>query len=166
MGYATAEKQREAQRAYKEANRESIRAWNREWRKRREKEDPEFKARARANEKAYRARNPEKVRTKNQATNEKFAVARRNSNLKKLYGITHADYERMLVEQGGCCAICGTPAPVGIKKYFSVDHDHETGRVRQLLCDLCNNGLGRFKDDIDLLKKAVAYLERHKAKVG
>jgi len=160
MAYSTAKKQREALSVYKAANRASIRAWNREWRKRREAEDPEFKAKARAAERRWYAQNREKVKLKNKLGRKRYAASIRNSNLKALYGITQVEYDRMLKEQGGCCAICGGP-PVGKKRVLSVDHNHVTKKVRQLLCDLCNTGLGRFKDDVELLRRAVAYLERH-----
>ncbi len=59
-------------------------------------------------------------------------------------------------EQGGLCAICRT-APAE-----HVDHDHVTGRVRQLLCFNCNGGLGQFKDDPAVLRAAASYVERHR----
>ena len=75
----------------------------------------------------------------------------------KRYGITHADYERILKAQGGVCAICESTET---KKWdhFSVDHNHETGEVRGLLCATCNTGLGQFQDAPDLLIKAANYL--------
>lgn len=76
--------------------------------------------------------------------------------LRKTYGISVSDYEAMLEEQGGVCAICG-----GEEDHFSlsVDHCHDTGIIRGLLCNPCNRGLGYFRDKPELLKKAVAYLE-------
>lgn len=76
----------------------------------------------------------------------------------KQYGLTPAMYDAMLVAQGNCCAICRSRSPAG-KKYFHVDHDHATGRVRGLLCFRCNSGLGNFKDDPRSLRAAAAYLE-------
>lgn len=71
------------------------------------------------------------------------------------YGITEIDYERLLVEQGGACAICRNPST---GRRLSVDHDHDTGRVRGLLCFTCNIGLGSFKDSILRLESAIEYL--------
>jgi Autographiviridae endonuclease VII len=78
--------------------------------------------------------------------------------LRSNYGITLAEYEALLAEQGGGCAICGVTEPGGRGKRFHVDHDHETGAVRALLCHGCNTGLGAFGDDVDRLMSAVAYL--------
>jgi len=75
--------------------------------------------------------------------------------LKRAYGITLDDFDAMVAEQGGRCAICGVDPP-----RLSVDHDHATGQVRGLLCDSCNNGLGRFRDNPDSLMAAAAYLLR------
>jgi hypothetical protein len=58
---------------------------------------------------------------------------KRNYNLMKNYGITSDDYDRMLEEQDGKCAICGSPSTNSRSKYFMVDHDHDTGEVRGLL---------------------------------
>jgi hypothetical protein len=56
------------------------------------------------------------------------------------------------------CKICGKPETAINKKYLCIDHDHGTLKVRGLLCDNCNKGLGCFKDDIEALKKAIEYL--------
>lgn len=84
------------------------------------------------------------------------------------YGISVEDYDRMLSDQGGKCAICGTDNPLGEGNTtarrsfsFSVDHCHDTGKVRGLLCNTCNRGLGFFRDRVDLLQKATRYLESH-----
>ena len=83
----------------------------------------------------------------------------RRKDLKKKYGITIEDYNRMLEEQGGVCAICGTVSPrqSGV---FSVDHDHETSRVRGLLCHRCNMGMA-FMDDIKWAESANVYLVKN-----
>lgn len=75
----------------------------------------------------------------------------------KRYGITHQDYEQMLKAQNGQCAICKSEDP---KRWdhFSVDHNHETGEVRGLLCHTCNTGLGQFQDNPDFLIEAANYL--------
>jgi hypothetical protein len=64
----------------------------------------------------------------------------------------------MFAEQKGCCAICGVHQD-NVTKRFSVDHNHSTGKVRGLLCQNCNAGLGNFMDDISNLKSAIEYLE-------
>lgn len=67
----------------------------------------------------------------------------------------------MLQGQGGGCAICGrTRAEEGIKKHLAVDHDHETKKVRGILCECCNRALGLFRHDPSLLSQAKAYLEK------
>jgi len=159
MPYADPEKNRECRRRYKLSAKGRLLA--KERRRERAASDPAFNMRARANERSYTARNPEKIRAKNARGRVKFSMSIRNSNLRKLYGITHVDYERMLTEQQGCCAICGTSSPGRKNRYFSIDHDHLTNKIRQLLCTKCNTGLGSFKDDLNLLRKAAAYLEAH-----
>lgn len=72
------------------------------------------------------------------------------------YGLTPHAYDKMLLSQGHACAICHTTEPRG--KNWHVDHDHDTGQVRGLLCASCNPGLGYFKDNPDTLMAATAYL--------
>lgn len=76
------------------------------------------------------------------------------------YGITIEDYDRMLEQQEGGCAICRREPKLG--KYLSVDHDHETGKVRALLCARCNGLVGHHEKDVDLFAKIVAYVELHR----
>ena len=70
-------------------------------------------------------------------------------------------YNRMLEAQNGVCAICKTSEPGGHSKVakFHMDHDHKTGEYRGLLCFSCNTGLGKFYDNIELLKSAIRYLD-------
>lgn len=79
------------------------------------------------------------------------------------YGISPDEMRQMHERQNGCCAICGTPE-AELKRRLCIDHDHETGKVRGLLCDPCNNGIARFKEDVDSLRAAAAYLESHQSK--
>ncbi len=90
------------------------------------------------------------------------AAGGRGNQLQIKYGITATVYAEMLAEQGGVCAICGLPETImraGRVMQLSVDHCHTTTEVRGLLCSDCNNGLGRFKDDPELLLRAAAYLK-------
>jgi hypothetical protein len=80
----------------------------------------------------------------------------RTYHLRRRYGITAEDADAMLAFQDGLCAICRTAPAV------HVDHDHETGAVRALLCFNCNGGLGQFKDDPYLLQMAAFYVEHHR----
>jgi hypothetical protein len=80
-----------------------------------------------------------------------------NGRLKYKYGITLDEYDAMLQSQGMICAICGTDTPGGWGR-FLVDHDHGTGKLRGLLCNGCNGGLGFFKDSSAVLIKAIGYL--------
>ena len=72
--------------------------------------------------------------------------------------------KEMLEKQGGVCAICGGSEPkdagTGHRRRFAVDHCHETGRVRGLLCVNCNSGIGKLKDSPDLLRRALDYLSQ------
>jgi hypothetical protein len=77
------------------------------------------------------------------------------------YGITPEDYDRMLVEQGGVCAICLRPPG---KRRLHVDHDHETGKVRALLCSRCNHAVGLVREDETILSRMIEYLRRFKLK--
>ncbi len=88
------------------------------------------------------------------------AVMQRKQDLKKKYGISLEDYDRMLVEQEGKCLICGDGPgkKPGKKKYLGVDHDHITGAVRGLLCTGCNLMIGYAHDNVDILTKAIHYL--------
>jgi len=91
---------------------------------------------------------------------------RRDANLQRQYGISEADYDAMLVAQNGVCKLCGKPPKEGGKLAASrlhVDHDHESGRVRDLLCNNCNRGLGFFVENPALMRAAADYLEHHAA---
>lgn len=99
-----------------------------------------------------------------QAANPGMERAR---NYKRFYDFTVEKYEEMVSNQNGLCAICGKPetsvdAKAGTLKRLAIDHDHSTGKVRELLCWICNSTLGRVDDNIELLYKMIAYLVKHK----
>lgn len=77
----------------------------------------------------------------------------RASKLKSRYGLSLGQWDEMVIAHGGRCAICDKPSPD-----IHVDHCHRTGAIRGLLCPPCNKGLGHFKDDVDRIMSAVAYL--------
>ena len=80
--------------------------------------------------------------------------------LLRSYGITKSDYEKMLSRQGGCCAICGGTETRRASSFFHVDHCHETGVVRGLLCHKCNTAIGMLNDNPDLIRSALEYMEK------
>lgn len=90
---------------------------------------------------------------------EKYPTLREQKNATKffkLYGITRDQFAEMSAAQDDLCAICKRP-PQG-KTRLSVDHEHKTRKIRGLLCDPCNTGLGMFQDNPDLLAAAITYL--------
>lgn len=99
-------------------------------------------------------------------TKKSHHMASRKHSLFKNYGMTLEEYDAMLLEQGGRCAICKSDKPWGFvaepkraKEFFCVDHDHTTREVRGLLCQPCNKGLGNFRDNSDHMRMAIKYLE-------
>jgi hypothetical protein len=82
----------------------------------------------------------------------------RNEHLKYRYGIKPEEYFHMLEEQGGKCKICGIHQSE-LKNRLVVDHCHTSKKLRGLLCAECNIGMGKFKDDPNILEKAKQYLE-------
>jgi len=119
---------------------------------------------------AWRHKNPDKYKAQIERSSEQkrrsgyYEKNKRthiNRQLVKQYGITIEEYEAMLESQNGKCAICETETcPTG--KRFAVDHCHDTGKVRGLLCKNCNIGLGMFKDDVKMVKNAFKYLRSTK----
>ena len=83
--------------------------------------------------------------------------ADKNRKLQKSFGIGYQEYLQMLEAQQGACAICGT-TDTGKRKAFAVDHCHDTGKIRGLLCGNCNTGIGNLRDNIKLLERAIEYL--------
>lgn len=83
----------------------------------------------------------------------------RDWQLRSKYGVSLNEYNRMMAEQGGLCAICFQPETQ--RRALSLDHHHPTGRRRRLLCFRCNTVLGLMDEDPKLFEAAVAYLRDH-----
>lgn len=134
---------------HKEERREYMRAYGPEWfQKNKEKK--------RESSRKWRTNNPEKVRA--QKEKWKASGGKFYSMLKTLYKISREEYDQMFETQKGCCAICGVHQDDHFRS-LSVDHNHETGKVRGLLCGQCNVGMGNLRDDVHILQKAIAYLQ-------
>lgn len=111
-------------------------------------------------------RRPERKARKNELRrgSDRVRAYNRKKQLER-YGITVEQHDEMLAAQGGLCAICGNPPdPDGVRatSRLHTDHDHITGRVRALLCNNCNRGVGCFADDPARLRAAAEYIEKHR----
>ena len=121
--------------------------------------------RVRAYNRMYRTANAAKLKEYDRTKRDGVALYERNGrkhHLRRKYGITVAEYQQLLKQQDGQCAICKTDDPGKGKRHFHVDHCHDTGAVRGLLCVKCNMGLGCFNDGRDLLQTAIEYLDRER----
>ena len=86
---------------------------------------------------------------------DKLKVMLRRYQLKK-YGLTYDSYDNLWIEQVGHCPVCRRPLPYGYSA--DVDHDHDTGRIRGLLHNNCNRGIGHLQHGPEILMNAVVYL--------
>lgn len=164
----------ELNKQWRADNKEKIATHNKEYRAR----DPEKTKRKRREQylkhwdtvKQYRDDNKEKIKQWFLDHPEHVREYRSKYNwlyrMKMEYGLSPQEYDEMLMKQGGVCAICGKEE---IEPYNStvrigrlcVDHNHETGELRGLLCMRCNRGIGLFRDDANILKRASEYLEEY-----
>ncbi len=118
-----------------------------------------FPEKYKAQQQAYRLANADKVREAHRRYMKANPEKVREWTLRSQYGITSQQYDEMLSEQGGVCRVCREPpAMVGRKSRLHVDHCHDTGRVRGLLCHSCNVALGLLKDDKARVSALLAYL--------
>lgn len=144
-----------------EAARTYYKEYQKSYHERRQKEDPEYRERRTEN-----ARKSSSYKGLTGEAKQKYIAKVRKAWLKQSYGLTLEQYDEMYEQQRGLCKICHQPER---RKYkngavirLAVDHDHGTGVVRGLLCADCNKGLGQFKDNVDRLLEAAAYLEAAK----
>lgn len=127
--------------------------YNREWRARNREH-------VNAGQRQARAKHPERYKGYDKKYYDKKTPEQITAEVrKKMYGIDASDWEKLFNKQGRCCAICKATEPGGNRPWHT-DHCHKTGPVRGILCKRCNMVLGFVKDDVELLKKLVAYLRR------
>jgi hypothetical protein len=107
---------------------------------------------------AYREANKDKIKAYRAKHAAKERERRRRQNMAKKYGLTPEGFANMLAVQENRCAACGTPF---ILTKPCVDHCHKTGKVRGLLCGSCNSAAGMLGDHPGLLRRLLAYLEKH-----
>ena len=95
-------------------------------------------------------------------------IKKRDENLKRVYGIGIDEYNTLLEKQNNRCAICASTDPKGRKSgrgggvdVFYVDHDHKTGNVRGLLCNICNRTMGYVGENSGVLEEMIKYLQKH-----
>jgi hypothetical protein len=119
------------------------------------------------NNKKYQENQKAKNKLRYEANKEhikQYRESRKEENkenqLKIKFGINLDNYNNMLEKQNHCCNICGLHKS-NFTRQLAVDHCHTTGKIRGLLCVSCNNGLGRFKDNINYLQSAINYLQKH-----
>lgn len=174
--FVTSEAKKAYLKAYYEKNKEALLVKQRlRNRKNYQAKTAEYAARGRA----WKEANPERMKELQQnhrvsngevliarsrewyAANKPRAAAQARTQKLKSYGLDEAQYQAMLTEQGGKCAICGSRHGLASRSYpLYVDHCHTTGKVRGLLCQRCNAGLGMFQDQLELINKAALYLSK------
>lgn len=142
---------RKQRRAYYQRNTKKLLEWQRDYNRCHVQE-------RRLQRKKYYQLNSEKVLLKNkdyaQRNPEKIAAYQR----RRRYGITQKDYDSLLKNQKGVCAICKGTNKSG--RGLGVDHCHTTGKIRGLLCDNCNRGIGFLGEDIKRCREVIDYLSR------
>jgi hypothetical protein len=126
-----------------------------------------FKKYYQDNKEYFRQRHIDGYHKEYRTNNKEYHQKYRNDNkdrlidywLKRNYNITFEEYNKLFAEQEGKCAICGVHQN-DLKKKLSVDHNHETGEIRGLLCNSCNLSLGHAKEDTKILLKMIDYLNK------
>jgi hypothetical protein len=93
---------------------------------------------------------------------QKLVLSNRKTKLKRAYGIGLEEYDKMLKAQNYKCAVCGIKQEEAGKKGLVVDHCHDSGKIRALLCSNCNSSLGLLKEDLQVLESLKNYIIKHK----
>ena len=180
MPYKDPKKRAKYQKAYRERNREKLRAACRRYdhthrdeaQKRHLVWCEDNRAHVRSKARQWHAENRERINAKQREAYqrrkhkdpEKHRRTVLANHLRAKYGMTVADFDKMLVDQQQCCALCHEPMELGgrIRPLRAVvDHDHVTGVVRGLIHSRCNKLLGFAEDSVDRLAFAISYLRSH-----
>ena len=140
-------------------------AFSNEQHRKRYAEDPEYRARKLAENRAWRTGHRDELNAQwleRWSMDSEFRERRRARYRLKKYGLATEDHQRMLAEQNGVCAVCKRNSD----RELCVDHCHATQKVRGLLCWKCNTGIGMFDDDPDRMRAGAAYVERARGVAG
>ncbi len=156
------------QRDYHEKNKEKLDIQKKEYY---ERNKNKIKAQKKIIGAKWRAENKEEINKrkmesyhKNKDKPENKEKRKKNwtiNSMLKRFGITPEQYYELLELQGGVCKICGNLRLASNQDRMGIDHCHKEEKIRGILCNWCNSGLGQFGDNIDLLKKAIEYLENN-----
>jgi len=182
MSYKDKEKNKEYNKQYRKLNSERIKEMDKQWRLKNPDKIKKYDKQKRINNpekyrelhKQWKINNHEKVledkkiqyrknpkRHMEWAKNniEKTKLQNRKSVLKRRYGLSVEQYNKMFNDQNGCCDICGKHQSE-CKQRLQVDHNHTTGAVRGLLCWNCNSMLGKVYEDVTILRNMILYLKK------
>ena len=159
LEYSRKYEQRRAPRKYEGALAERVRKTSKEWR---QKNSDIVNARVAAD----REKDPEKYRNYDRKWRAKNIERSRLKDIVKKHNISYEEYLEMMKKQNGLCAMCSKPEKrrsrtKGQICRLAVDHNHATGKIRELLCHGCNQVIGHAKESVEILKKAILYLEKH-----
>lgn len=154
---------KECVKARQRADRPARREWERA-----NASKPGVRAKLATRRRERRAMNPEAERAQQREryakASAKHLARSRMYSIKRRFGLTEEQYDAMASAQANLCAICMQNRSVRPTFKLSVDHDHESGAIRGLLCSNCNIGLGHFDDSPSLLRAAADYIERTKVR--
>ena len=152
------DKRREYDKKYYAENVDKRREYNKKYYAENADKRAENADKKREYDKKYRAENVDKVRESSKKYYAENIDKFRARSLQNRYGIGHEEYLELFEKQDGKCKICETTSNRKLK-HFAVDHCHDTGDVRGLLCSNCNTAIGLLKDNPDLLRTAAKYIE-------
>lgn len=144
----------------RDGHRNECKACNLAEKKQRYQADP---AKAIARVKEWQKANPERVKETRRLNNARPERRRkqRDTYYRRTFGISADDFDALLAEQGGGCAICCSVPDRAASLHL--DHDHVSGELRGILCLSCNQGVGKFRDDPELLERAATYVRSGRA---
>lgn len=142
-------------KAYRFANKDKVEFSRKKYRE-------EFSSERKEELKLYHAqwRSNNKERVKGYDLTRRAKGSNKDCKLRLYYGISLEEYNKLLEKQNGKCAICNlTPEVCNKGRYLCVDHNHQTGKVRGLLCNTCNRAIGLLKDNTEVLRRAAEYID-------
>lgn len=154
----TLEEKRAKTKLWKQQNKEKVKAYKKTW-------DEQNKAHKAAYKKEWDAKNAEKRKEADKRFKRNNPLYNVEKHLKGSYGISIEDYNFLLQQQQFKCQCCGIESEKAQRGKLFVDHCHNSGKIRGLLCQQCNTALGMVKDNVETLYKLATYLLNNKGEV-